>query len=84
MPFAVAPIELTAREYSVLEYLVRHAGDVVTKRALLDHVWDFEFDGDPNIVEVYVARIRRKIDDSSGPPIIAPVRGAGYRPPDAA
>ena len=77
-------IALTAREFAVLEHLVRHAGDVVTKRELLEHVWDFEFEGDPNIVEVYVARIRRKIDDSSGPPMIDTVRGAGYRLTDAA
>ena len=77
-------IALTTREFAVLEYLVRHAGDVVTKRELLEHVWDFEFDGDPNIVEVYVARIRRKLDDSSDLPTIDTVRGAGYRLTDVA
>jgi len=77
-------ISLTAREFAVLEYLARHAGEVVTKRELLEHVWDFEFEGDPNIVEVYVARIRRKIDVASEPPMIDTIRGAGYRLSDAA
>ena len=56
-----------------------HAGDVVTKRALLEHVWDFEFEGDPNIVEVYVSRLRRKIGGTTDAPIIETIRGAGYR-----
>jgi len=76
-------IPLTAREFAVLEYLARHAGDVVTKRALLEHVWDFEFEGDPNIVEVYVSRLRRKIGGTSDAPMIDTIRGAGYRLTDA-
>jgi two-component system OmpR family response regulator len=72
-------IALTTREFAVLEYLARHAGDVVPKRELLDHVWDFEFEGDPNIVEVFVARIRRKIGGPSDAPMIETIRGAGYR-----
>lgn len=77
-------IRLTAREFAVLEYLARHAGDVVTKRELLEHVWEFAFEGDPNIVEVYVARIRRKIAGPSDAPMIDTIRGAGYRLTDAA
>jgi two-component system OmpR family response regulator len=72
-------VSLTAREFAVLEYLVRRAGDVVSKRELLEHVWDFDFEGDPNIIEVYVRRLRRKIDEPRGAPLIHTVRGAGYR-----
>jgi two-component system OmpR family response regulator len=77
-------VRLTTREYAVLEYLVRHAGAVVEKGQLLEHVWDFDFEGDPNIVEVYVGRLRRKIDEPFGVSSIETVRGAGYRmDPDA-
>jgi two-component system, OmpR family, response regulator len=72
-------LELTAREFSVLEYLLRRTGDVVSKREILDHVWDDDFDGDPNIVEVYVRHLRRKIDLPFGRAAIETVRGAGYR-----
>jgi two-component system OmpR family response regulator len=77
-------VHLTTREFAVLEYLVRNAGTVVEKRDLLGHVWDFDFEGDPNIVEVYIGRIRRKIDEPFGVSSIETVRGAGYRiDPDA-
>ncbi|MGB3734552.1 MAG: response regulator transcription factor [Ilumatobacter sp.] len=72
-------IELTAREFSVLEHLMRNAGDVVTKRKLLDGVWDVDYDGDENIVEVYVAHLRKKIDQPFGRGSIETVRGSGYR-----
>lgn len=72
-------IELSPREFAVLEYLVRHAGSAVSKRELLEHVWDFAFDGDDNIVEVYVRRLRRKVDVPFDRAIIETVRGAGYR-----
>jgi DNA-binding response OmpR family regulator len=72
-------VELTAREFSVLEYLMRHANSVVSKTELLEHVWDENFDGDPNIVEVYVGYLRRKIDDPFGRQALETVRGAGYR-----
>ncbi|MGH3655800.1 MAG: response regulator transcription factor [Micromonosporaceae bacterium] len=68
-------LTLTAREYALLELLLRRAGDVVAKREIMDHVWDFHFDGDPNIVEVYVARLRNKV----GRHAIETLRGAGYR-----
>ena len=72
-------LELTAREIAVLELLMRRRGEVVTKSELLDDVWSEDFDGDPNIVEVYVGRIRRKVDRPFGREVIETVRGAGYR-----
>jgi two-component system OmpR family response regulator len=72
-------IELTAREFSVLEYLTRNAGSVVSKQEILDHVWDYDFEGDPNIVEVYVRHLRRKIDEPFDRSSIHTARGAGYR-----
>jgi DNA-binding response OmpR family regulator len=62
-----------------LEYLLSRAGEVVPKREILEHVWDFDFEGDPNIVEVYVRRLRRKIDEPQGRHAIETIRGAGYR-----
>ena len=72
-------IALTAREMSVLEHLMRHAGQVVSKRDVLDHVWDDDFEGDPNIVEVYVRYLRKKVDIPFGRASIETVRGSGYR-----
>ncbi|MCJ1686412.1 response regulator transcription factor [Rathayibacter sp. VKM Ac-2927] len=71
-------IPLTAREFSVLEYLVSRAGDIVSKRDVLGAVWDFDFDGDPNIVEVYIRTLRNKIDRPFGRETIRTQRGAGY------
>ncbi|UCM90556.1 response regulator transcription factor [Streptomyces marincola] len=68
-------VALTAKEFTVLEYLAGRAGEVVSKAEILDHGWDFAYDGDPNIVEVYISALRRKI----GPGLITTVRGAGYR-----
>src|SRR5215217_7723753 len=72
-------VPLTAREFDLLVYLVRRAGSVVSKRQILDGVWDDDFAGDPNVVEVYVARLRRKLDQAPGGCTIETVRGAGYR-----
>jgi DNA-binding response OmpR family regulator len=72
-------IPLTAREFSVLEYLMRRADMVNPKFEILDGVWDYDFEGDPNIVEVYVRRLRRKVDEPFGQRNIETVRGAGYR-----
>jgi DNA-binding response OmpR family regulator len=72
-------VQLTARELSVLEFLLRHTGQVVSKRDILDHVWDYDFEGDPNIVEVYVGHLRNKLDRPFGRRSIATVRGSGYR-----
>jgi two-component system, OmpR family, response regulator len=70
---------LTSREFEVLEFLVRRAGQVLSKEEILAGVWDDDFDGDPNIVEVYVLRLRRKLDLPDGRHRIETVRGAGYR-----
>jgi len=72
-------IQVTAREYSVLEYLVRNRGSVVSKAQILQAVWDPAYDGDDNIVEVYVGYLRRKIDAPFGTRSIETVRGQGYR-----
>ena len=72
-------IALTAREFEVLHHLVRRPGQVLSKYDILAGVWDYDFDGDPNIVEVYVGRLRRKVDDPFGEQSIQTVRGAGYR-----
>jgi DNA-binding response OmpR family regulator len=76
---AGAEVPLTAREFDLLVHLVRRAGQVVSRRQILDGVWDDDFSGDPNVVEVYVARLRRKLDQPSGACPIETVRGAGYR-----
>ncbi|AGJ57337.1 DNA-binding response regulator [Streptomyces sp. FT05W] len=68
-------VTLTTKEFAVLEQLVRRAGEVVSKADILEHVWDFAYDGDPNIVEVYISTLRRKL----GAAAIRTVRGAGYR-----
>lgn len=73
--FGEEQIDFTAREFAVLEFLIHHPGEVLSKKDILDHVWDFDFDGDPNIVEVYVRRLRTKLPQ----PVIETIRGAGYR-----
>ncbi|MDX6283858.1 MAG: hypothetical protein QOH03_4929 [Kribbellaceae bacterium] len=73
-------IVLTAKEFSVLEQLVVRPGDVVSKTEILEHVWDLAYEGDPNIVEVYISTLRRKL----GATMIETVRGAGYRLVDRA
>lgn len=72
-------IALTARELAVLDLLVRRGGQVLSKSQIIDAIWDFDFDGDPNVVEVYVRRLRRKVDEPFGRKTIQTVRGAGYR-----
>jgi len=72
-------IEVTAREFAVLEYLMRRKGDVVSKRDIIDNVWDDDFDGEQNIVEVYVGHLRNKLDRPFGRNAIETLRGAGYR-----
>jgi DNA-binding response OmpR family regulator len=74
-----ATIDLTSREFAVLEYLMRNRDLVVSKPDILAAVWDEAFDGDPNIVEVYVGHLRQKIDRPFGVATIQTVRGAGYR-----
>ncbi len=72
-------VELTAKEFAVLEHLAANAGRVVSKAQIIEAVWDFAYDGDPNIVEVYVSALRRKLDVPFGRRSITTVRGAGYR-----
>ena len=68
-------VAVTPREFALLEFLLRHRGEAVTKTAIIENVWDANFDGDPNIVEVYIGYLRKKI----GRDMIETVRGAGYR-----
>jgi DNA-binding response OmpR family regulator len=72
-------IRLTAREFALLEFLMRKDGNVASKTEILDHVWGIDFAGDPNVVEVYVGYLRRKIDQPFGVETLQTVRGAGYR-----
>ena len=72
-------IDLTPREFSLLEFLMRRAGDAVSKAEILHHVWDANYEGDANVVEVYVGYLRRKIDTPFGRQSLQTVRGAGYR-----
>jgi DNA-binding response OmpR family regulator len=72
-------ITLTPREFSLFEFLMRRKGDVLAKREILDHVWDYDFEGDHNIVEVYILHLRDKLDRPYGRAAVQTVRGAGYR-----
>jgi DNA-binding response OmpR family regulator len=76
---AEVAIELTPREFALLEYLIRRAGQVVPKAELLDHVWEQDSVADLNVVEVYAGYVRRKIDVPFGRNALQTVRGAGYR-----
>jgi two-component system OmpR family response regulator len=73
-------VELSAREFALLEYLMRQAGEVVSRTRILDHVWDYNYDGLSNVADVYVGYLRRKLGTSSngGEPFIRTVRGVGY------
>jgi DNA-binding response OmpR family regulator len=72
------PIALTAREYSLLEYLMRRAGSVLTRTMIAEHVWEFSFDHVSNVVDVYIKHLRDKIDVVGQPSLIQAVRGIGY------
>lgn len=72
-------ISLQPREYKLLEYLMRHAGQVVTRAMLLEHVWGYNFDPQTNVIDVHVSRLRQKIDKGFDTPLLCTVRGAGYR-----
>jgi DNA-binding response OmpR family regulator len=76
---AGSEIALTAKEFSLLEHLMRHSGQAVGKIDILNAVWDWDFEGDPNVVEVYIGYLRRKIDDPFERASIETVRGVGYR-----
>ncbi|MTJ81843.1 MAG: response regulator transcription factor [Telmatospirillum sp.] len=72
-------IQLQPREFKLLEYLMRHAGQVVTRTMLLENVWDYHFDPQTNVIDVHVSKLRQKIDAGFDSPLLATVRGAGYR-----
>jgi two-component system OmpR family response regulator len=72
------PIDLLPREFSLLEYLMRNAGSVVTRTMMLENVWDYHFDPQTNVIDVHIARLRQKIDKDFPTPLIHTVRGAGY------
>jgi two-component system OmpR family response regulator len=76
---AGVPVQLTAREFAVLEYLLRRAGQVVTRTDLLEHVWDENYLGSTNVVDVYVGYLRRKLEQPFGRSLIHTVRGVGFR-----
>ena len=76
-------IELTGKEFALLEYLMRHAGEVLSRTILIEHVWDFAHDGDSNLIDVHVRNLRMKIDRPFGLDSIDTVRGVGYRLRDA-
>jgi two-component system OmpR family response regulator len=73
------PIELTPKEFSLLEYFMSHAGEVLSRRNLIEHVWDFAFDGDSNVVDVFIRSLRDKVDRPFGVDSIETLRGVGYR-----
>jgi len=76
---ADTPVELTAKEFALLEYFMRHPGEVLSRTRLIEHVWDFAYEGDSNVVDVYVRYLREKVDRPFGSSSIETVRGAGYR-----
>ena len=78
------PVPLTPKEFALLEYFMRHAGEVLTRTQILEHVWDFAFDGDSNVIEVYVRYLREKVDRPFGRQSLETVRGVGYRLRDGA
>lgn len=73
------PLPLTPRQFSLLEFLMRRPGEAVSKPAILEHVWHFAFEGDPNIVEVYVRQLRQRIDEPFGRRSLQTERLVGYR-----
>jgi two-component system OmpR family response regulator len=72
-------VDLTAKEFALLEFFLRHPDEVLSRSRIIEHVWDFAFEGDSNIVDVYVRYLREKVDRPFGLESIETVRGAGYR-----
>ena len=72
------PIELTAKEFQLLEFLVRRSGQVVTRTMLLESVWNLHFDPQTNLIDVHISRLRQAIDRDFGPPLLQTIRGSGY------
>src|SRR6186997_1192674 len=79
-----AEIDLQPREFRLLEYLMKHAGQVVTRTMLLENVWDYHFDPQTNVIDVHISRLRSKIDKGHSQPLLHTVRGAGYMIRDGA
>jgi len=75
----VQPVTLTPREFAVLEYLLRHPGQALSRTQIAERVWSWEFHGETNIVDVYIGYLRRKLDAPGGPSVIETLRGYGYR-----
>jgi heavy metal response regulator len=73
------PLELTSKEYALLEYLMRHPNQVLTRTMIAEHVWSYDFDNSTNVIDVHVRNLRRKIDDPFPAKLIQTIRGAGYR-----
>ena len=73
------PVDLTAKEFAILQYFMLNRGRVVTREQVIEHVWSYDFAGDPNLVEVYIARLRRKLTAAGAPDPFVTLRGAGYR-----
>src|SRR5256714_1614488 len=71
-------VELSSKEFALLEYLMRHPGEVLTRRRILEHVWDYNYDGLSNVVDVYVGYLRKKLERPFGRPLIRTIRGVGY------
>ncbi len=72
-------VELTAKEFALLEYLMRHPNQVLSRTVIAEHVWNYDFDNATNVIDVHVKNLRKKIDGPGGPKLIHTVRGAGYR-----
>jgi|SRR5579875_234291 len=73
------PVELTSKEYAILEYLAHHPNRVLTREQIIDHVWNLDFSCESNIIDVYIGYLRRKLNDKDEPRLLQTVRGCGYR-----
>lgn len=76
---AGVPVELTSKEFALLEYLMRHPSQVLTRTMIAEHVWNYDFDNATNVIDVHIKNLRKKIDDSPDQKLIQTVRGVGYR-----
>ena len=76
---SAASVELTAKEFSLLEYLMRHPNQVLSRTVIAEHIWNYDFDNATNVIDVHVKNLRKKIDEGYEPKLIHTVRGAGYR-----
>jgi DNA-binding response OmpR family regulator len=77
-------IDLTSKEFAILEYLVRHPNQVLSRNLIAEHVWNYDFGNATNVIDVHIKNLRKKVDDSAGRKLIQTVRGAGYRISDRA